>query len=160
MPIAVASVGGSPIARIVYGTVTATPSTAMPVSAAVKLESRPIRTPPTWIASAPAGAQLLDRVEQVLGGQPVVGVGDRQHDARALGGDGAGEDAERVGARARLLQGGARRVAGGRQPGAAGLQVGDLPAQPVLREDRSSRIRTRSSCRAAGSPLVDVLLRT
>ena len=58
------SVSGSPITSTTYGGLTSGPSTSRPPAAVSNEVWATTRTSPlSWIASAPVGAQLLDRVE-------------------------------------------------------------------------------------------------
>jgi len=63
---AVSSVVAEPMASTVYGATSARPSIAIPSAVSVKLLEAPMRTGPNCTASAPAPAQLLDDIEQVL----------------------------------------------------------------------------------------------
>ena len=127
------SVGGSPIARTMYGAVSARAveddlARGIPVNA----ESTPIRTSLTWKASAPALRSSWIASSSTSGGTVPSGSAITMPDPGPVGGDGAGEDAQRVRLPFRLGQRLRRRGAAAAQPGQGGLQVGDLRGQFVL----------------------------
>ena len=153
-----ARVCGSPITSMTYGEVSSVPSTEMPPTASSNEVWATTRTwPLNCIASAPADAELLDRVEHRVDVDRAGLLGDGDPDARAGDRHQAGQDVEGVGLLLGLLERRARLARVGLQVPLVLLEPGDLGPRALRGAGQAGEHVDQVLLAQAGVAVVDVV---